>query len=144
MLQVRLVSVLVFKADLDVLGAPPRGLLLFLGGNMGLRACHDAFAALSVSHALADTQVCATHLQQHVGTLFFESCYVVGTRRKWSMEPTPYGSAVLTRSPPLSQVLLNLAASHTSSHAVRDAGIAMVLQSLIHSVTQVRPPSVPS
>jgi len=40
-------------------------------------------------------------------------------------------------------VLLNLAASHTSSHAVRDAGIAMVLQSLIHSVTQVRPPSVP-
>lgn len=44
----------------------------------------------------------------------------------------------------MSQVLLNLAASHTSSHAVRDAGIAMVLQSLIHSVTQVRPPSVPS
>ena len=38
------------------------------------------------------------------------------------------------------QVLLNLAASHTSSHAVRNAGIAMVLQSLIHSVTQVTPP----
>ena len=41
---------------------------------------------------------------------------------------------------PSPQVLLNLAASHTSSHAVRDAGIAMVLQSLIHSVTQVRAP----
>ena len=47
------------------------------------------------------------------------------------------------------QVLLNLAASHTSSHAVRNAGIAMVLQSLIHSVTQVcpalrLPPSTPA
>ncbi len=32
------------------------------------------------------------------------------------------------------QVLLNLAAAPSSCQAVRDAGIAMVLQSLIHSV----------
>ena len=32
------------------------------------------------------------------------------------------------------QVLLNLAAAPGSCQAVRDAGIAMVLQSLIHSV----------
>jgi hypothetical protein len=54
-----------------------------------------------------------------------------------------YGSDVWQRSDReasvCAQVLLNLAASATSSHAVRNAGIAMVLQSLIHSVTQARP-----
>ena len=35
---------------------------------------------------------------------------------------------------PGAQVLLNLAAAPQSCQAVRDAGIAMVLQSLIHSV----------
>jgi len=42
--------------------------------------------------------------------------------------------ARLSKATHIVQVLLNLAAAPSSCQAVRDAGIAMVLQSLIHSV----------
>ena len=126
----------------------PKGVLTISQNEISSPQMEETMGCLDVSLLLLTASPCSP-TRCHtisVSTLAVSSnfaSYLPGSRRLHGRNPddTTYATTFLDGGlTPSPQVLLNLAASHTSSHAVRDAGIAMVLQSLIHSVTQVRPP----